>query len=130
MHAIAKAAFELRLGDLEKETLTRESLTGSLLAACSTHKTDPGTLVKIIRLLVQAGADPGETDKNGVTPLHRAVTNTGAPATKAKNTDAAGIVAHLLKNGADPGLKNKMGKRPGDYVKDEGIRKLFAKWKV
>lgn len=42
-----------------------------------------------------------------------------------KKANQTKVLAYLLESGADPRIKNKMGKRAADYVKDEGIRKLL-----
>jgi hypothetical protein len=57
--------------------------------------------VKSIRRLLDAGADINAQDKNGATPLHRAV-----------RTRCADAVRLLLKSGADPKRKNKPGSTP------------------
>jgi ankyrin repeat protein len=57
--------------------------------------------VETIRCLLQAGADIDAPDKNGATPLHRAVRTRGADA-----------VHFLLDAGCDPLLKNKPGSTP------------------
>lgn len=57
--------------------------------------------VKTIGALLDAGADIQAQDKNGATPLHRAV-----------RTRCAAAVKFLLKRGADPMLKNKPGSTP------------------
>jgi hypothetical protein len=62
---------------------------------------NPGLQVKMIELLVKAGAEINAQDKNGATPLHRAV-----------RTRCAKAVEILLKRGADPTLKNKPGSTP------------------
>ncbi len=54
--------------------------------------------VETIRCLLHAGAEINALDKNGATPLHRAVRTRGAAAVKC-----------LLDSGADPLLKNKPG---------------------
>jgi Ankyrin repeats (many copies)/Ankyrin repeat len=54
--------------------------------------------VETIRCLLAAGARINAPDKNGATPLHRAVRTRGAEA-----------VRYLLKAGSDPALKNKSG---------------------
>ena len=73
MNPISEAAFKLDLFELKRHVLNRENIGGTLLAACSAHDADPGKQVQVIRYLIKAGANPDETDKNGVTPLHRAV---------------------------------------------------------
>jgi len=62
---------------------------------------NPTEQVKTIRVLLDAGADINAQDKNGATPLHRAV-----------RTRCAATVKFLLQAGADPLLKNKPGSTP------------------
>ncbi len=62
---------------------------------------NPARQVKIIELLLRAGADINAQDKNGATPLHRAV----------RTRTAAGVHC-LLKTGADPTLRNNSGSTP------------------
>jgi ankyrin repeat protein len=57
--------------------------------------------VKTIRCLLDAGAAINARDKNGATPLHRAV-----------RTRCAAAVKCLLENGSDATLKNKPGSTP------------------
>src|SRR5262245_53560364 len=57
--------------------------------------------VKTIHCLLDAGADVNAQDKNGATPLHRAV-----------RTRCAGAVKCLLEAGSDPTRKNKPGSTP------------------
>jgi len=57
--------------------------------------------VKTIRCLLDAGPHINVQDKNGATPLHRAV-----------RTRCAAAVRFLLKAGGDPRLKNKSGSTP------------------
>lgn len=57
--------------------------------------------VAMIRLLLKSGADIDAQDKNGATPLHRAV-----------RTRCAAAVKCLLDSGADPAIKNKPGSTP------------------
>ena len=61
----------------------------------------PGSLDGPAACLIEAGADPNALDKNGVTPLHRAV-----------RTRCAAAVKALLEGGADPRRKNKNGSTP------------------
>jgi ankyrin repeat protein len=57
--------------------------------------------VKTIGVLLAAGAKINAQDKNGASPLHRAV-----------RTRCAAAVRYLLEAGADPTLKNKPGSGP------------------
>jgi hypothetical protein len=57
--------------------------------------------VATIRVLLKAGCDVDSQDKNGATPLHRAV-----------RTRCAAAVKCLLDAGADPTIRNKPGSTP------------------
>jgi ankyrin repeat protein len=61
----------------------------------------PESQVKTIRALLDAGAPVNAQDKNGATPLHRAV-----------RTRCAAAVRCLLEAGADPLLPNLPGSTP------------------
>ena len=77
--------------------------------------------------LLKHGAAVNQTCKrSGSTALHRAVTSTGAPGTAGKDEEARQIIAILLRNGADPTIKNKLGKTPADYVTDDESRRLLS----
>jgi ankyrin repeat protein len=67
--------------------------------SCGSWSANPQ--VKTIQCLLDAGADINAPDKNGATPLHRAV-----------RTRSAAAVKCLLENGADPKLQNKPGSTP------------------
>jgi ankyrin repeat protein len=62
---------------------------------------DGARQVETMRLLLKAGAEINAADKNGATPLHRAV-----------RTRSAEAVEFLLSAGADPLLRNKSGSTP------------------
>lgn len=62
---------------------------------------NPDRQVKTILCLIDAGADINAQDKNGATPLHRAVRTRSAAATQV-----------LLNAGCNPVLRNKSGSTP------------------
>jgi ankyrin repeat protein len=81
-----------------------------------------------VEALLRLGAAVNQTCKrSGSTPLHRAVTSTGAPGTAGKSAQARDIIEILLRYGADPSIKNKLGKKPADYVRDKELRRLLKK---
>ena len=81
-----------------------------------------------VKELIAQGADVNVVDKkNKSTPLHRAVTNTGAPATAGKMDLAIEIAKLLLANGANPRIKNKNGKTPIDYAKNSEMKAVLSK---
>ncbi len=81
-----------------------------------------------VKTLLAHGANVNQAcRRSGGTPLHRAVTSTGAPTTAGKRDEAMEIIELLLAAGADRSIKNKLGKRPIDYVTDEDIRSLLQK---
>jgi len=62
---------------------------------------DPKQQVKTIQLLLKSGANINAQDKNGATPLHRAV-----------RTRCSAAVKMLLESGANAMIKNKPGSTP------------------
>jgi uncharacterized protein len=81
-----------------------------------------------VEALLRLGAAVNQTCKrSGSTPLHRAVTSTGAPGTAGKSAQAREIVEILLHYGADPSIKNKLGKKPANYVRDKELLRLLKK---
>lgn len=83
-----------------------------------------------VRTLIEFGANVNQAcRRNGSTPLHRAVTQTGAPGTAGRADAAREIIEALLAAGADPSLKNKLGKTPIDYVTDEAIKSKLQRKK-
>jgi uncharacterized protein len=79
-----------------------------------------------VRSLLEHGARVNQAcTRSGSTPLHRAVTSTGAPGTAGKQAEAIEIVDILLEFGANPAIQNKLGKKPADYAQDpEILRRL------
>jgi tankyrase len=81
-----------------------------------------------VKVLVEHGANVNQAcRRNGSTPLHRAATQTGAPGTAGRAAAAKEIIQILLAAGADPSIKNKFGKKPVDYVKDDSLKQLLNK---
>ena len=81
-----------------------------------------------VRALIEQGANVNQAcRRNGSTPLHRAVTQTGAPGTAGKGEVAEEIIRILLAAGADTSIANKSGKKPADYVTDKTVKSLLEK---
>ena len=79
-----------------------------------------------VNTLIEYGANVNQAcRRNGSTPLHRAVAQTGAPGTAGRAQDAREIVALLLAAGADPSIANKSGKKPAQYVTDGTLEALL-----
>ena len=159
MNDIQKLAFELRLDELRRLNCEARDLSGCMLAACSAHDPSPEAQTAVIQFLIASGVSVNENDKNGVTPLHRAVrfrslcavdlllaagadvhatdrksmstalhravVNSGAPATAGKTDIAVSIVRSLLSHGADPTARNKKGKTPTDYRLGKAMSSVF-----
>lgn len=80
-----------------------------------------------VKMLIERGANVNQAcRRNGSTPLHRAVTQTGAPGTAGTQVAALEIIRLLLAAGADPSITNKSGKKPKDYVTDATIEAMLA----
>lgn len=79
-----------------------------------------------VQTLIERGANVNQACKrSGSTPLHRAVTTTGAPGAAGKQAEAIAIIRLLLTAGADPSIANRTGKKPVDYVRDAGLKILL-----
>jgi uncharacterized protein len=158
--SLAQSASTLDPASLAQALKAGASLDGLLLAAASACDPNPDRQEAIIRLLLRHGAKINKTDKNGVTPLHRAVrfrspaavklllekgadvnpvdrrtrstplhravTHTGAPATAGKSDEVVEIIKLLLKRGADLTIKNKLGKTAREYVRRPEILALMV----
>jgi len=117
----------------------RTILAALLKAGADVHETDKNGVTPLhhavrfrspaaVEFLLGQGANVNQVCKrSGSTALHRAVTSTGAPETAGKHDEAKEIIKLLLKFGADPNIKNKSGKTPIDYVRDEEVLRLLRK---
>jgi uncharacterized protein len=117
----------------------RKRLLKALKAGADIHATDKNGVTALhhavrfrsptaVETLIKHGANVnGACSRNGSTPLHRAVTQTGAPGTAGRAEAATEIIQLLLVAGADPSIANKSGKTPADYVKDNAIRSLLER---
>ena len=117
----------------------RRQLLTAIKAGADIHTTDRNGVTALhhavrfrsptaVQTLIENGANVNQACKrNGSTPLHRAVTQTGAPETAGRGGATKEIIELLLAAGADASIKNKLGKRPADYVKDDEIQKLLAR---
>src|SRR4051794_37050883 len=116
----------------------RRRLRQALKAGADVHATDKNGVTALhhavrfrspaaVATLIEFGANVNQAcRRNGSTPLHRAVTQTGAPGTAGKADEAREIVQLLVAAGADPKIKNKLGRTALDYGKDESIRALLT----
>ena len=116
----------------------RKDIESLLAAGADIHETDKNGVTPLhhavrfrspaaVETLLSHGARVNQACKrSGSTALHRAVASTGAPETAGKQEEAMRIIKLLIKFGADPSLKNKMGKRPADYVRDENLLWLLS----
>lgn len=112
-------------------------LLAAVTAGADIHATDKNGVTALhhavrfrspaaVKALIERGANVNQAcRRNGSTPLHRAVIQTGAPGTAGKAQAAKEIIGLLLAAGADPSIPNRSGKRPADYVKDETIRAML-----
>ncbi len=115
----------------------RRRLITLLKAGADIHATDKNGVTALhhavrfrspmaVRTLIEHGANVNQVcRKSGSTPLHRAVTHTGAPSTAGRRQQALEITRLLIDAGADPSITNKSGRKPADYVKDDAIKSLL-----
>lgn|SRR5262245_28360299 len=115
----------------------RKHIAAALKRGADIHATDKNGVTALhhavrfrspaaVKALIRGGADVNQAcRRNGSTPLHRAVTQTGAPGTAGRHAAAIEIIRLLIAAGADPSVANKSGKKPADYVDDESINSLL-----
>src|SRR5688572_1571920 len=115
----------------------RRRLITLLKAGADIHATDKNGVTALhhavrfrspvaVQTLIEHGANVNQVcRRSGSTPLHRAVTQTGAPGTAAKGPQAMEIIRLLLAAGADPSIPNKSGRKPTDYVTDDAVKSLL-----
>jgi tankyrase len=115
----------------------RRQIVAALKRGANVHVTDKNGVTALhhavrfrspvaVKTLLEHGANVNHAcRRNGSTPLHRAVTQTGAPGTAGKREAAEEIIRILLAAGADTSIANKSGKRPADYVTDRKVKALL-----
>lgn len=116
----------------------RQRLLALLQAGANIHATDKNGVTALhhavrfrnpaaVQTLIEHGANVNQAcRRSGSTPLHRAVTTTGAPGTASKQAEVRRIVQLLLAAGADPAIANRSGKTPHDYTMDDTVRQLLV----
>ncbi|XP_061574103.1 ankyrin repeat domain-containing protein 34A [Cololabis saira] len=87
-------------------------------AACLASYDDPATRQKMVRYLLEKGADPNIPDKTGRTALMHACATPAAAAMR-------DVVALLLENGADPSLKDYAGSSALVHAVNRGDRQTL-----
>jgi uncharacterized protein len=120
-----------------KPAIQRRQIIAALKRGADIHATDKNGVTALhhavrfrspaaVKALIEGGANVNQVcRRNGSTALHRAVTQTGAPGTAGRQAAAIEIIRLLLAASADPSIRNKSGKKPADYVRDEAIKRLF-----
>ena len=81
------------------------------------HYAAPYCGADLVKMLLDAGAEPNVADIRGMTPLMLAVAS--------EHQDAA-VVALLLKAGADPNARSKTGETPLDWARKYGDPRVIA----
>ena len=78
------------------------------------HAAAAGNHLGILRLLLQAGADPNAMQQDGFRPLHAAAQN-----------GSAAMVHLLVEHGADPALPNGKGHLPRQLAEESGVAEVI-----
>jgi uncharacterized protein len=136
-HRIVNELFDICRGRNPNPAEQRRQIVAALKRGADIHATDKNGVTALhhavrfrnpaaVKTLIEHGANVNQAcRRNGSTPLHRAVTQTGAPGTAGQQAVALDIIRLLLNAGADPSIANKSGKKPADYARDATIRSLF-----
>jgi len=115
----------------------RAEIEGLLRASGDVQETDKNGVTPLhhavrfrspaaVEALLKHGAAVNQAcTRSGSTPLHRAVTSTGAPGTAGKTEEARQIIAILLRYGADPSILNNRGKTAAEYARGEECRRML-----
>jgi tankyrase len=114
----------------------RRRIIALLTAGADIHATDKNGVTALhhavrfrnptaVKTLLEHGADVNQVcRRSGSTPLHRAVTQTGAPSTAGNGQEVLEIVQLLLTAGADPSITNNSGRKPAVYAKADDGRSM------
>ena len=131
--------FDICSGHNPKPAEQRRQIVLALKRGADIHATDKNGVTALhhavrfrsptaVKTLIEHGANVNQAcRRNGSTPLHRAVTQTGAPGTGGRQAAAIEIVRLLLAAGADSSITNKSKKKPADYVADKTVKSLLQR---
>lgn len=75
------------------------------------------TSVEAVEWLLQHGADPNATDTDGCTAMHDVCVMMLSAEDGEADEEGEKFLAMLQKHGADPTIKDKMGRTPRDFLK-------------